>query len=42
MAWQEGFERAADMGMTLMSLDRGFTDQRSGQTLQADAVFFRE
>lgn len=41
MNWQEGFDRAASLGMTLMSLVPGFTDARSGQMLQADAVFYR-
>jgi FkbM family methyltransferase len=40
MTWREGFDRASDLGMTLMSLDPGFTEE-SGQMLQADAVFFR-
>jgi FkbM family methyltransferase len=42
MTWLEGFQCAADYGMTLMALDPGFSDMTIGQTLQADAVFFRE
>lgn len=41
LSWREGLDRAADLGMTLMSLDRGFTDP-DGQMLQADGVFFRD
>lgn len=40
MSWREGLDFAGDLGMTLMSLDRGFTSS-DGQMLQADAVFFR-
>jgi len=39
MTWREGIDRATGLGMTLMSLDPGFTEA-SGQMLQADAVFF--
>lgn len=41
MTWQEGFESAAGLGMTLMSLDAVLIEE-SGQMLQADAVFFRD
>jgi FkbM family methyltransferase len=42
MTWEEGFQHASDLGMTLMALDPGFRDPQNGQTLQADAVFFRD
>jgi FkbM family methyltransferase len=41
MTWREGFDFAADRGMTLMGLYPGFTDKRTGQMLQADGVFYR-
>jgi FkbM family methyltransferase len=40
MTYREGLDRAEAMGMTLMGLDPVFADPKSGQLLQADAVFF--
>lgn len=40
--WRDAVDRVLGAGMTLMSLDPGWTDLSSGQMLQADAVFFRE
>lgn len=40
MTYREGLDRADDLGMTLMGLDPVFADPKSGQLLQADAVFF--
>jgi FkbM family methyltransferase len=37
----EGITMLTDMGFCLMGLEPGFTDQRTGQLLQVDAVFFR-
>lgn len=41
MTWREGFKLADDLGLTLMALEPGFTDQ-NGQMLQADAVFLSQ
>lgn len=41
MSYREGLDRAEQLGMTLMGLDPVFADPRTGQLLQADAVFFR-
>ncbi len=41
MSYRDGFEFAASQGFTVMALEPGFTDRRTGQMLQADAVFFR-
>lgn len=38
----ELLELLTEHGFTLMSLEPGFTDQRTGQLLQADGVFFRQ
>lgn len=40
MTYREGLDRAEALGMTLMGLDPVFADPKSGQLLQADAVFF--
>jgi FkbM family methyltransferase len=40
MTYREGLDRAESRGMTLMGLDPVFADPKSGQLLQADAVFF--
>ncbi|MDF2898694.1 MAG: hypothetical protein K0Q46_5480 [Rhodococcus erythropolis] len=40
MTYRESLDRAESLGMTLMGLDPVFADSRSGQLLQADAVFF--
>ncbi|MDN4520337.1 FkbM family methyltransferase [Mycolicibacterium austroafricanum] len=42
MTYREALDRAEGLGMTLMGLDPVFTDPRSGQLLQADAVFFHD
>ena len=40
MTYREGLDRAESLGMTLMGLDPVFADSKTGQLLQADAVFF--
>ena len=40
--WRDAIDRVLRAGLTLMSLDPGWTDFSSGQMLQAEAVFFRE
>lgn len=40
MTYRAGLDRAEALGMTLMGLDPVFSDPRTGQLLQADAVFF--
>ncbi|MGW0161210.1 FkbM family methyltransferase [Mycobacterium sp. NPDC003323] len=40
MTYREGLDRAEALGMTLMGLDPVFADAKTGQLLQADAVFF--
>jgi FkbM family methyltransferase len=40
MTYREGLDRGESLGMTLMGLDPVFDDPKSGQLLQADAVFF--
>lgn len=40
MTYREGLDRAEALGMTLMGLDPVFADPKTGQLLQADAVFF--
>lgn len=42
MTYREGLDRAEILGMTLMGLDAVFADPKSGQLLQADAIFFAE
>ena len=39
--YRNALEFAASRGFVVMSLEPGFTDQRTGQMLQADAVFFK-
>jgi len=41
MSYLDAFKLAASRGFTVMSLEPGFTDRRTGQMLQADAVFFK-
>jgi FkbM family methyltransferase len=41
MLYRDAFALAEGLGFELASLEAGFTDPRIGQTLQADAVFFR-
>lgn len=40
MTYKEGLDRAERLGLSLMGLIPGFSDQRSGRLLQFDAVFF--
>lgn len=40
ITYREVMDRCQELGMTLMGLDPVFADPRSGQLLQADAVFF--
>lgn len=42
MTYREGLDRAETLGMTLMGIDPVFSDPRSGQLLQVDAVFFAQ
>jgi hypothetical protein len=42
ITFTEGLDRAERLRMSLMGLLPGFSDQRSGRLLQADAVFFAE
>lgn len=39
--WQDTIERLAAAGFVLWGLQPGFTDARTGRTLQADGIFFR-
>lgn len=39
--WQECIARMNDEGFVLWALQRGFTDPRTGQSLQTDAIFLR-
>lgn len=41
MLYREALDLMESLGFALMSLDAGFTDRATGQTLQADGVFFR-
>lgn len=41
MTYREGLDFAETLGMDLMGLDPVFSDPRSGQLLQLDAVFFQ-
>jgi FkbM family methyltransferase len=40
--WLETIARIEAEGFTLWSLQQGFTDPRSGRTLQVDAIFLRQ
>jgi FkbM family methyltransferase len=42
ITYKQGLDRAERLGMSLMGLLPGFSDPRSGQLLQTDAVFFLE
>ena len=42
MLYREVLDAMDRLGFTLMMLESGFTDERSGRMLQADGVFFRE
>jgi FkbM family methyltransferase len=39
--WLDVIRRLETDGFTLWAIQRGFTDQRDGRTLQVDAIFFR-
>jgi FkbM family methyltransferase len=39
--WQEMIERLNREGFTLWSIQQGFTDFKTGRSLQIDAIFFR-
>jgi len=39
--WLDLLERMEGIGFTLWSIQRGFTDSRSGRTLQIDAIFLK-
>ena len=41
MSYQDAFDLAVSRGFTVMSLEPGFTDQWTGQMLQADVVFLK-
>jgi len=40
--WQEMIQRMADQGFTLWAIQKGFTDPRTGRSLQVDAIFLRQ
>jgi FkbM family methyltransferase len=40
--WSEVIQRMEDQGFTLWAIQKGFTDQRTGRTLQIDGIFLRE
>jgi FkbM family methyltransferase len=40
--WLETIARMEDEGFTLWSLQKGFTDPKTGKTLQLDAIFLRQ
>jgi FkbM family methyltransferase len=39
--WLEIIERLRSEGFILLSIQKGFTEPRNGQTLQVDAIFYR-
>jgi FkbM family methyltransferase len=39
--WREMIERMQGLGFTVWSIERGFSDPRTGRTLQCDLTFFR-
>jgi predicted amino acid racemase len=39
--WLEMIQRMADQGFTLWSIQKGFTDPRTGRSLQVDGIFLR-
>lgn len=39
--WSEIIERMESQGFTLWAIQKGFTDPRSGRSLQVDAIFLR-
>lgn len=42
MLWLEMIQRMADQGFTLWMIQKGFTDPRTGRSLQVDGIFLRE
>lgn len=40
--WLAMIQRMADQGFTLWAIQRGFTDPRTGRSLQADGIFIRD
>lgn len=40
--WQEMIQRMEDQGFTLWAIQRGFTDTRTGRSLQVNGVFLRQ
>jgi len=40
--WLEMIQRMADQGFTLWSIQKGFTDPRTGRSLQVDGIFLRQ
>lgn len=40
--WKEMMERLQNEGFTLWAVQKGFTDPCTGQTLQIDAIFYRD
>jgi FkbM family methyltransferase len=40
--WLEMIQRMADQGFTLWAIQKGFTDPRTGRSLQVDGIFLRQ
>lgn len=40
--WLEMIQRMADQGFTLWAVQQGFTDPRTGRSLQVDGIFLRQ
>ena len=40
--WLEMIQRMADKGFTLWAIQKGFTDSRTGRSLQVDGIFLRQ
>lgn len=40
--WLEMIQRMADQGFTLWMIQKGFTDPRTGRSLQVDGIFLRQ
>ena len=40
--WLEIIQRMADQGFTLWAIQKGFTDPRTGRSLQMDGIFLRQ
>lgn len=41
LLWMDMVNRLSERGFALWSIDRGFTDNLNGRTLQVDAAFFQ-